>query len=125
MSIRTPIKDALRSSIEDEDAALARRLPSRAVKRRAAVKLGTKAAKRLLADDAPGRDKPAKPFDVTLSLTEAAQLKALRDRLRAEGETVSRRDLMRVAVAVLAVIEPELLRAQLKALPVLSKKDDA
>ena len=122
MTIRTPIKDALRSSIENEDAALARRLPSRAVKRRTSVKLSTKAVKRMSATEPPARVKPAKPFDVTLSLAEAEQLTALRDRLRAGGTTVGRRELLRVAVELLGSVEPDVLCAQLKALPALSKK---
>lgn len=121
MSIRTPIKDALRASIADEDAALARRLPTRAVKRRASVKLSTKAVKRMSAD-LPARARPAKPIEVTLSLAEAEQLTALRDRLRAGGTTVGRRELLRVAVELLESVAPDVLRAQLKALPALSKR---
>lgn len=122
MTVRRQIKDALRSSIEDEDAALAKRLPTRAVKRRASVKRSTRAVARQAEAAAPAAVDAAKPVAVSLSVDENRRLKALRDQLRGLGKTVSRGDLIRLAVDLLTMDDIEAVAARLAALPRLAKK---
>ncbi|MBT0963223.1 hypothetical protein [Denitromonas iodatirespirans] len=120
MTVRRPIRDALRASIEDEDAALAKRLPTGAAKRRASVKRSTRMVARQAQPTGPVA--AAKPVEVTLSVDEARRLKALRDQLREQGRTVSRGDLIRLAVDLLAMGDIEAVGARLAALPPLAKK---
>ncbi len=122
MSVRKQIKASLRASIDDEDAALAKRLPSRSEKRRASVKLTTRAVNRPPLTVKPAIVAPAKPVQVVLSVDEAAQLKKMRDHLREQSLSVSRSDLIRVAVELLLVVGPDEVKARLGELPQFPKK---
>ena len=122
MIVRTRIKESLRASIGDEDTALAKRLPSRSEKRRASVKLTTKAVNRMRLTASLAVAEPAKPVEFILSVDESAQLKKLRDHLRAQGQSVSRGELMRLAVKLLLATEPDALTEPLSRLPRFPKK---
>ncbi|TVO56083.1 hypothetical protein [Denitromonas halophila] len=122
MIVRKQIKASLRASIDDEDAALKKRLPTRSERRRASVKLTTKAVNRMSPPVKPTVVVPAKPAEVVLSVDEAAQLKKMRDHLRELAPSVSRNDLMRVAVALLLAVGPDEVNAQLDGLPRFPKK---
>ena len=65
MIIRTPIKDALRASIEDEDAALRKRKPSREKMRRSSVKATARSFQRLSASSRKRGPEAGKPLEVT------------------------------------------------------------
>lgn len=101
---RNQLKDALRASIDTEDAAIARRSPGLAGKRKQAVKAGVKAHRRELGAGAPAV--PAKPTEVILSTDEAAALKALRERLKADGIKADKSTLIRLAVGLLDECDP-------------------
>ncbi|HQU90229.1 MAG TPA: hypothetical protein PK620_16790 [Denitromonas sp.] len=122
MSVRKQIKASLRASIDDEDAALAKRLPSRSEKRRASVKLTTKAVNRPPPVVKPAIVAPAKPAQVVLSVDEATQLKKMRDHLREQSPSVTRGDLMRVAVELLLLVGPDEVKVRLDELPQFPKK---
>ncbi|TVO64107.1 hypothetical protein [Denitromonas ohlonensis] len=123
MIVRKQIKASLRASIDDEDAALKKRLPTRSEKRRASVKLTTKAVNRMSPPIKPSVVAPAKPAEVVLSVDEAAQLKKMRDHLREQAPSVSRSDLMRVAVELLLAVGPDEVKVRLDGLPRFPKKN--
>ncbi|MCB1959364.1 MAG: hypothetical protein KDE68_02380 [Rhodocyclaceae bacterium] len=117
MTIRTPIKDALRASIENEDAALEKRKPVRASKRRASVKASALAVQRMAAPARKGPAETGKPLDALIAASEDAALKRVRDSLRATGRTLNKRDLVRVAIGLLEAVDRDDLALRLDVLP--------
>ncbi|QID17898.1 hypothetical protein G3580_09755 [Nitrogeniibacter mangrovi] len=117
--MRDRIKDALRASIDTEDAAVEKRLATGGDKRKRAVKQAVKAARRQ-AEEATTTVDAAKPLEVTLSSDEAAALKRLRSQLRDQGHGVSKGELIRIAVALLAEQSDETVATLLAALPKLA-----
>ena len=117
MIIRTPIKDALRASIEDEDAALRKRKPSREKMRRSSVKATARSIQRLSASSRKRGPEAGKPLEVVIAASEDAALKQVRDALRRAGRRLTKRDLLRVAIGLLDTVDHDTLGARLDALP--------
>ncbi len=115
--IRNRIKDALRASIDTEDEALAKRSPTRASKRKTSVKAAIRQASREAETLVSKSATPAKPMEVTLSTDEAELLKTLRANLQTAGVSVTKADLLRLSVTLLAAIEPDALAQQCASLP--------
>jgi len=116
--IRTRIKDALRASIDTEDEALARRSPAQAARRKASVKASTKQ----VAASAPqvvGPVSAAKPIELILSTDEANQLKQARTTLREAGHSLGKAEVLRLAVQLLALAEPDTLNDLASRLPAI------
>jgi len=105
---RNRLKDALRASIESEDDALKERKPTSIARRKAAVKSGIKAARKSAGIEAEV-EMAGKPVEVGLSRSEADQLKQLRDRIKAEGVSLSKDEILRLGLLLMKVAPTDVL----------------
>jgi len=120
---RNQLKNALRASIESEDDALKQRKPATASRRKAAVKSAIKVA-RQSAGVGTSETPAGKPVEMAFSRSEAALIKQVRDRLKAEGVNASKAEVIRLAVMMLQEAPTELLADALQALPKLKPVQD-